>query len=55
MEIFESLAIDGKAITRIRRPVQGKTDPRDGYVDATMMCKAAGKQFKHYKVFRPHF
>ena len=47
-ELFESLQIDNKPVTRIRRPVQGKTDPLDGYVDATMMCKAAGKMWNDY-------
>lgn len=48
MDLFESLAIDGKPVTRIRRPVKGNPDPLDGYIDATMMCKAAGKLWGNY-------
>lgn len=48
MEAFQSLAIDGKSITRIRRPVQGKPAPLDGYIDATLMCQAAGKLWGDY-------
>ena len=48
MNIFEALEVGGKPVTRIRRPTQGKPDALDGYVDATMMCKAAGKMWGHY-------
>ena len=48
MNIFENLQIDGNPITRIRRPIRNEPNSLDGYVDATMMCKAAGKLWGHY-------
>ena len=48
MNIFENLQIDGKPITRIRRPIRNESHPLDGYIDATMMCKAGGKEFPNF-------
>ena len=48
MNIFADLEIDGKVISRLRRPVQGQVNDLDGYFDATMMCKAAGKEWSGY-------
>ena len=36
----------------IEHPVKGEIvtqRPRDGYIDATAMCKAAGRLFGHYR------
>lgn len=48
MREFQDLQLAGQVVTRIQRPVKGEAHTLDGYVDATMMCEAAGKLWGHY-------